>query len=103
MNISLMVSGTVAIVTGVILIYQFPFEFVFITIITTIIGIIIGVIFGALFDYQTLLTGYINGLMIGLMAPMIGAAASLNMMFLLFIEIIFIFSLFLLAFSARHT
>ncbi|MFP7225948.1 hypothetical protein SFC42_22940, partial [Priestia filamentosa] len=69
MNISNLAGGFFAIVTGIILIYQFPLHFVPITIITTVIGMVVGALFGGLFDYQTLLTGMINGLMMGVMAP----------------------------------
>lgn len=102
MNISMVASGATAFVTGIILIYQFPFEFVLMTIMTTMIGIVVGVLFGCLFGYQTLVTGYVNGLMMGMMAPMIGAAASLNIVFLIFIELIFLFSLALLVLSVKY-
>jgi len=103
MNLSNMAGGFIAIVTGVILIYQFPLKFVTITIITTLIGMAVGALFGSLFDYQTLLTGYANGLMMGIMAPMIGAAAKNNEIFLVFLEGVYIFSLFLLVLSVKHT
>jgi formate hydrogenlyase subunit 3/multisubunit Na+/H+ antiporter MnhD subunit len=63
----------------------------------------VGSLFGALFDYQTLLTGYANGLMMGMMAPMVGAAAKNSIVFLVFIEIVFIVSLILLMSSAKHS
>ncbi|WP_139339603.1 hypothetical protein [Bacillus dakarensis] len=103
MNISNMAGGFIAIVTGVILIYQFPLNFVVVTIITTLIGVAAGGLFGSLFDYQTMLTGYGNGLMMGIMAPMIGAAAKNSYIFLTFLEGIFLLSLFLLVLSAKHT
>lgn len=103
MNISNMAGGFTAMVTGVILIYQFPLKFVIITVITTLIGMIVGGLFGSLFDYQTMLTGYGNGLMMGIMAPMIGAAAKTSYIFLSFMEGVFIFSLFLLVLSAKRT
>lgn len=85
MNIAMVAGGSASIGTGVILINQFPFHFLEVTVITTITGIFAGSVFGGLFDYQTLLTGYINGLMMGIMSPMIGAAAS-GSMFVIFIE-----------------
>ncbi|WP_299092202.1 hypothetical protein [uncultured Metabacillus sp.] len=103
MNISNMAGGFLAIITGVILIYQFPLQFVYVTICSTFIGMLAGALFGGLFDYQTLLTGYANGLMMGLMAPMIGAAAKANFIFLSFLEGIFLASLLLFVLSARHT
>ncbi len=103
MNVATMAGGFVAVVTGVILIYQFPFHYVVITIVSTIVGMFVGALFGALFDYQTLLTGYANGLMMGIMSPMIGAAAKNSVPFLIFIEVLFIFSLFLFISSSKHT
>jgi hypothetical protein len=103
MNISMMAGGFLAIATGVILIYQFPLHFVPVTFVTTIVGMLVGSLFGALFDYQTLLTGYANGLMMGIMAPMVGAAAENSIVFLVFIEIVFIVSLILLMSSAKHS
>jgi hypothetical protein len=103
MNISNMAGGFIAIVTGVILIYQFPLKFAVVTIITTLIGMIVGALFGALFDYQTLLTGYGNGLMMGIMSPMIGAAAKGNFIFLTFLEGVFIIAILLIVLSGKHT
>ncbi|WP_404459482.1 hypothetical protein [Oceanobacillus kapialis] len=103
MNISMLIGGFGTISTGVFLIYQFPLKFVLITIMTAVIGMLIGAIFGALFDYQTLLTGYINGLMMGIMAPMVGAAANNSIVFLLFIEVVFLVSLLLVFLSAKNT
>ncbi|PMC38518.1 hypothetical protein CJ195_08620 [Bacillus sp. UMB0899] len=103
MNITNIAGGFITIVTGVILIYQFPMQYVAVTIATTMIGMIVGALFGGLFDYQTLLTGYANGLMMGLMAPMIGAVAKNSVIFLFFLEGMFIFSLLLFVLSARHT
>jgi ABC-type Na+ efflux pump permease subunit len=103
MNISMMAGGFLAIATGVILIYQFPLYFVPVTFVTTVVGMLAGSLFGALFDYQTLLTGYANGLMMGIMAPMVGAAAENSIVFLVFIEIVFIVSLILLISSAKHS
>ncbi len=103
MNISMLTGGFGAIATGVILIYQFPLKFVIITMMTAVIGMLIGGLFGALFDYQTLLTGYINGLMMGIMAPMVGAAANTSILFLSFIEAVFLLSLLLVLLSAKNT
>jgi hypothetical protein len=103
MNISNMAGGFLALITGVILIYQFPLKFVIVTIIATLIGMMAGALFGGLFDYQTLLSGYGNGMMIGIMAPMIGAAAKNSIAFLTFLEGLFIVSLFLFVLSAKHT
>lgn len=103
MNISNMAGGFLAIVTGVILIYQFPLQFVWVTVISTITGMLAGALIGGLFDYQTLLTGYANGLMMGIMAPMVGAAAKNSIHFLTFIELVFVVSLILLIRSTKRT
>ncbi|KAA0546573.1 hypothetical protein FZW96_15125 [Bacillus sp. BGMRC 2118] len=103
MNISIMTGGFFSIITGVLLIYQYPLKFVMVTIVTTIAGMLVGAAFGALFDYQTILTGYINGLMIGIMSPMVGAAAQNSYLFLSVIELAFIVSIIFLSFSAKQT
>lgn len=91
-NIATITGGFLALLCGVILMYQFPFYFVIITIITTLIGMITGASFGALFHNEALLTGYSHGMMLGIMAPMIGASAKNSLAFLLFLEICFLFS-----------
>lgn len=101
-NLATIFGGFIAIISGVILIYQFPFQYVTVTIITTMIGMFIGALFGALYSYETLLTGYANGVMMGIMSPMIGAAAKNSIAFLVFLEVLFIFSLFLLVRSVKQ-
>lgn len=91
-SIATITGGFLALLCGVILIYQFPFHFVIITMIATLIGMITGASFGALFHNEALLTGYSHGMMLGIMAPMIGAAAKNSLVFLLFLEICFLFS-----------
>lgn len=94
-NIATMVSGFIAMIGGVILIYQFPFHYVAVTIVSTLIGTVVGASFGALFNPETLLTGYAHGMMMGMMSPMIGAAAKNSIAFLIFLELFFLFSLFI--------
>ena len=72
MNISIVMGGMIALLSGVLLILQFPFHFTLITIISTLAGLVVGALFGLLFDYQTFVTGLTNGMVIGLMSPMIG-------------------------------
>lgn len=103
MNIAIIVGGMFAITSGVILIYQFPLHFVTVTVISTFVGMIVGSSFGGLFDYQTLLTGYINGLMMGVMAPMVGAAAKNSFSFLLMLECIFLLSLYFVMSSIKRS
>jgi hypothetical protein len=87
MNISMITGGMHSIATGVLLISLYPLQFTLITIFTALIGMGTGAAFGALFDYQTLLTGYSNGLIVGLMAPMVGAVMDGSDLFLWIIEI----------------
>ncbi|MEH7885772.1 hypothetical protein V7654_15840 [Bacillus sp. JJ1609] len=102
MNIAMVAGGGMALGTGVIFINLYPMYFLEATLFAVVIGSLTGIFFGNLFDYQTLLTGYINGLMMGIMAPMIGVAASEGILFLLMIEL-FIISCFCLvaAFAYR--
>lgn len=97
MNIAMVAGGGMALGTGLIFINLYPLYFLEATLVAVIIGSLTGIFFGNLFDYQTILTGYINGLMMGIMAPMIGAAASEGILFLLMIEIFIISSFCLVA------
>ncbi|MCP3762343.1 hypothetical protein NLX67_08060 [Domibacillus sp. A3M-37] len=73
MNISQVMGGVAALLSGIVLILAFPFHFTLITIVSAMIGVFTGALFGLLFDYQTFMTGLTNGMMVGLMAPMIGS------------------------------
>lgn len=86
MNIAIVAGGMMALISGVLLIFQYPFHFTVITIISTLIGIGVGGLFGALFDYQTFLTGFSNGLMLGLMSPMIGSILTDQFLFIFALE-----------------
>jgi hypothetical protein len=101
MNIAMVAGGGLAIGAGVILIQLFPLRHVEVTIIATVTGIVAGSLFGALFDYQTLLTGYINGLMMGIMAPMAGAAASNSAFFIISLEVFILCSFALLMLACK--
>ncbi|MEW8970555.1 MAG: hypothetical protein AB2411_08010 [Mesobacillus sp.] len=101
MNITMVASGGLALGTGIIFINLYPFYFLEATLFSVIIGCLSGILFGKLFDYQTLLTGFITGLMMGIMAPMVGAAALEGVMFLIMIEA-FIISCFCLAASSAY-
>lgn len=103
MNISMVAGGFLAVISGIIFIYQFPLEYITVTFVTTLIGMVTGSLFGALFDYQTLLTGYSSGMMMGIMAPMVGAAAKNSMLFLYFVEVIFLVSMILILASSKHS
>ncbi|NKE06226.1 MULTISPECIES: hypothetical protein [Mesobacillus] len=101
MNITMVTSGGLALGTGIVFINLYPFYFLEATLFSVIIGCLSGILFGNLFDYQTLLTGFITGLMMGIMAPMVGAAALEGVMFLIMIEV-FIISCFCLAASSAY-
>lgn len=102
MNIAMVTGSSAAIGTGVILINMFPFQFLLITVCSTVTGMLVGSVFGGLVDYQTLLTGNVNGLSMGIMAPMVGSAAS-GEVFVLFIEVCIFASLLLLIVYSRNT
>ena len=103
MNIAMVSGGGLAILTGVLLINRFPLHYLEITIAATLVGMIVGSLFGGMFDYQTLLTGYINGLLMGIMAPMVGAAASDSILFILSLELFIIGSFFMLMVSSKFS
>lgn len=93
MNISIVMGGMTALLSGVLLILQFPFHFTLITITSTLVGLTAGALYGLLFDYQTFVTGLTNGLIIGLMSPMIGTVIEMPTMFVWYIHGFFAFSL----------
>jgi len=103
MNISIVTGGLISICTGTLLILQYPLYFTPVTFISTIIGLLVGGLFGALFDYQTALTGYANGLMMGLMAPMLGSIIDTTLPFIVFIELLLIISLSIVTLSVRRS
>ncbi|WP_144553712.1 hypothetical protein [Peribacillus simplex] len=103
MNIAMVTGGGLAFVTGVILINRYPLHYMEITIAAILTGMVGGSLFGGLFDYQTLLTGYINGLLMGIMAPMVGAASSDSIIFILFLEIFIIGSFAMLLVSSKFS
>jgi uncharacterized membrane protein YgaE (UPF0421/DUF939 family) len=102
MNISMVMGGMTAMLAGVLLISQEPFHFIIITVISTFIGLGIGALFGLLFDYQTLVTGLTNGMIIGLMAPMIGTVIEMPTLFILFIHGLFALCLLTISISIRR-
>jgi hypothetical protein len=106
MNIAMVAGGGLALGTGVLLIYEFPVYYMEVTVIAALTGMVAGSLYGGMFDNQTLLTGYISGLMTGMMAPMIGAAASYSIPFAVMVEFFVLCSflmLFKVAKSSRKT
>ncbi|MCK0472462.1 hypothetical protein [Halalkalibacter sp. APA_J-10(15)] len=101
MNLAMTPTGLISIVTGLILIYHFPFHFTEITIFTTIIGIGIGVLFGTLVEYQTVIMGITSGVMSGIMAPMIGDMAQHSLVLIGFAQIIVFIVMGMLCYSLR--
>lgn len=83
MNIAIALGGLVGLSAGIFLIFQYPFHFTAITIVATLGGMGGGALFGALFDYQTMLTGLINGMM----APMLGAILTDPLFFTVVLEV----------------
>lgn len=102
MNISIVMGGMLALLTGVLLIIQYPFHFTVITIVTVLIGGVTGTLFGRLFTNQTSAVGAVNGILVGFMAPMIGAVIEIPSLFVLFTQFLFAFlSLWMLMFIKR--
>ncbi|WP_233549429.1 hypothetical protein [Lysinibacillus yapensis] len=99
MNLAMTASGIMGIAVGTLLGYAFPAHYTVITIFATILAMGIGALFGALVDYQTLLSGVSNGLMAGIMGPMIGVVADL--MLVTFCSLLVYIMFGLLCFSIR--
>ncbi len=89
-NITMVAAGGLALGTGLIFINLYPSHFLEAALLSVIIGGISGILFGNLFNYKTLLTGYLTGVIMGIMAPMAGIAASVGILFLLTNEIVII-------------
>lgn len=103
MNISIVMGGMSALLAGVLLIIQFPFHFTFITIISAIVGLFVGGLFGLIFDYQTFVTGLTNGILIGLMSPMIGTIIDMPSLFVRLIHFFFAISLLTIFISIKRS
>lgn len=103
MNIAMVTGGMLSLSVGVLLMVQYPFHFIAITFLSTILGMVAGGIFGALFDYQTMLTGLSNGLMVGIMAPMLGAILINPFLFIVMMEGLICFMIVLLVISLRRS
>jgi hypothetical protein len=103
MNIAITAGGFSAVSTGIVLIMVYPFFYTSVTILSVIIGLLIGGFFGMLFDYQTALTGFVNGLMMGLMGPMAGALIDNQIQFFMFFELILVFAYLTVVLSVRRS
>ena len=102
MNMSMVMGGMAAFLFGIMLITHMPFHFTYITLLSAIIGGTVGAWFGLLIDYQTFVTGLTNGLIVGLMAPMIGTVMEMQMLFIWFLHAFFIGSLGVLIISIKR-
>jgi hypothetical protein len=103
MNISIVMGGMIALLSGVLLILQYPFHFTLVTVISTLSGLLTGALFGRLFDYQTFVTGLTNGIILGLMSPMIGTVIEMPSLFIWFIHGFFVLSLFTIFISIKRS
>lgn len=103
MNISIVMGGMVALLSGVLLIQQYPFHFTWITIISTLSGMMTGAFYGILFDYQTFVTGLTNGVLVGVMSPMIGTVIDMPFIFICFIHVVFVIILITILTSIRRS
>ncbi|MEI4770521.1 hypothetical protein WAX74_12830 [Psychrobacillus sp. FJAT-51614] len=102
-NISVVMGGMISLLFGVLLILQFPFHFTLITILSTSAGMIAGASFGRLFDYQTFVTGLTNGMLVGLMSPMIGTVIEMPNLFIWFMHVFFVLSLITIIISIKRS
>ena len=102
MNMSMVMGGMAALLFGILLITYLPFHFTYITLISAIIGGTVGALFGLLIDYQTFVTGLTNGLIVGLMAPMIGTVMEMQMLFIWFLHASFASSLVIMIISVKR-
>jgi hypothetical protein len=93
MNISIVMGGILAFLTGVILILEFPFHISLVTICSILIGLVTGAIFGLLFDIPSFVAGLTNGLIMGLVSPVIGSVLEIQYTFLWFIHGFYLLSL----------
>ncbi|MCM3709094.1 hypothetical protein [Sporosarcina luteola] len=93
MNISMVMGGMIAMLSGVLFILQFPFHFTYITMLSALIGMGSGAVFGKLFDHETFVAGLTNGAVVGLMAPMIGTVVEMPGRFVLGLHILFAMSM----------
>ncbi|MCZ8536310.1 hypothetical protein M9R32_03745 [Paenisporosarcina quisquiliarum] len=103
MNISVAMGGMAALLTGVLLLQQYPFHFTLITLISTTVGLMVGALFGLLFDYQTFVTGLTNGAFIGLMSPMIGTVVEMPTLFNWFLHGVFALCLLTIVISIKRS
>ena len=103
MNIAMVAGGGLALGTGVLLIYEFPVYYMEVTVLAALTGMVAGSLYGGMFDNQTLLAGYISGLMTGMMAPMIGAAASYSIPFAIMVEFFVLCSFLMLVKAAKSS
>ncbi|MDZ5710820.1 hypothetical protein [Jeotgalibacillus haloalkalitolerans] len=90
MNIAMLTGGFSGLITGMVIIDYFPFYFVFLTLVAAVAGGLTGAVTGLFYDGQTALTGLSNGFMMGLMGPMIGAAAGGLTILPVMLEIIYV-------------
>lgn len=86
MTSSMAVGGLIALLTGILLILQFPFHFTYITMFSAFSGGIVGAFYGRLVDEGLFVLGLTNGIMIGLMAPMIGTVIEMPVPFLVVLQ-----------------
>ncbi|WP_046175728.1 hypothetical protein [Domibacillus indicus] len=103
MNISQIMGGTAALLSGIVLISEFPFHFTVVTFISAVIGILAGTLFGLLFDYQTALTGVTNGFMMGLMSPMLGSIINTSSLVIWFVHVVFFSCLLFIMISIQRS
>ena len=103
MNISVVMGGMTALLSGVLLIQHFPFHFTWVTVISTVLGLLVGALFGLLFDYQTFVTCLTNGVIVGMMSSMIGTVIEMPALFIWFMEGFFVLCLITIFVSIKRS
>lgn len=103
MNATMLIAGLTAFYLGIVLSLQYPNSPEWVFLVAPGTGMLAGAWFGALFDYQTAITGVVHGLMMGLMAPMVGMIWNQPLLLLLIAEGFYLLSLSFVALSVKQT
>ena len=85
-----------------VLMEKYPFYYVQIICITVLLTMLVGGLFGQLKDEQTIIIGLINGVMMGLMAPMAAGVALYYRELFYMLQIIFVCTIISLSFEKKR-
>ncbi len=90
-----------ALCTGFLFTYMHPGFLIETSIAAGVLGLSCGLLFGSLFNFDSAMTGACNGLMAGIMTPMLGEMAGRSPLFLVFTQLLFYLLLYYFRFGAR--